>query len=361
MPSIHSNSSSPVRVQEITPTRQRHEDSALEELRVTEATLHRFDVSDGDFNNSLSILSAMQLSHHAVEIANNAMEAIYSSDEDSFSDYSEDQLTEFDIRHMDAYQLAETIEDIAKTPTTERPESHLIDACAQQAIKIVNQMRFTEASRCAWSFGALNYTDSKLFQKLFERIPRNINPRDVENLTRIGRAIDFAEVNGWTNCFDKWNEGFKTKLRNTIQQACQVNPNTCSSLQKGVYRTLIGMKIAPPPEMEKVIGWSCCIDIVCDKLAIEVDGPSHEERLDADRFKERLVTGHGYRMKHIPYTTWDGLSEKSQRENYLTGIIWGGKKKIKATHQPAPKTNASYINKNPWALLNNSPEVFEQL
>lgn len=62
------------------------------------------------------------------------------------------------------------------------------------------------------------------------------------------------------------------------------------------------------------------------KLAIEVDGPSHfyvhSTRYTAySKLKHRILSNLGYRVVHIPYFEWNKLSSVEEKELFVLGKL----------------------------------------
>ena len=102
--------------------------------------------------------------------------------------------------------------------------------------------------------------------------------------------------------------------------------HTVSALQMAVERGLIRIGLQPTPEIATQEGYSIDLAILPEKVAIEVDGPTHYTQAHtptgATLLKRRQLLATGWRVVNIPYFEWYAFERSAvQEDTYLRRLL----------------------------------------
>ncbi len=192
----------------------------------------------------------------------------------------------------------------------------LFRALKEESISQLDDFSSQDLANTAWAFAIFNKKDT--VKKIIDHIIKNYDVSRLPLKTKT-QLIQAASL-------------FKDKYREFIEQVRSLDIETHpSALQKQIFDLLvqIGKGISFTEEEEVTKG--CIVDIAinANKIAIEIDGPSHYTRnssekrhlLGRNRLKENILLANDWNLIRIPYFVWDSKTTESDRKEYLSSLL----------------------------------------
>jgi len=191
----------------------------------------------------------------------------------------------------------------------------LFDAIAKEASGRVCEFNNQDLSNVAWAFAAADcLPESSLFDQRFAR--------RCEELAHEFPIQGLSQLHQWRLWYESErtsSDGLPgTALLARCAAAFREAEAQSSRLQRQVAQTLVSLGASVQEEVVLEEGYS--LDVVVDwhgeRLAIEVDGPSHflgREPTCATALKRRQLEHFGWRLISVPYWKWDELDHPEQK------------------------------------------------
>jgi len=204
----------------------------------------------------------------------------------------------------------------------------LFDAIAEEAAGRMGGFTPQGLANTAWAYAALDAlaVESSLFDQRFARRCDVLAPEfSVENLRQLHQWwLWYASERA---CSDGLPGAALLARCDAAFRATEAKP---SRLQTQVAQTLVSLGASVQEEVVLEEGYS--LDLVVDwrgeRLAVEVDGPSHfvgREPTGATVLKRRQLKHFGWRLVSVPYWEWDEFRDKAkereQRAAYLSTLL----------------------------------------
>ena len=182
----------------------------------------------------------------------------------------------------------------------------------------------------AWAFVVLDHlpSESSLFDQRFaHHCDALAHAFSTENLCQLHQwRLWYASERA---CSDALPEAALLARCDSVFRAAETQP---SRLQRDVAKALASLGASV--QEEKVLEEGFSLDLVVDwrgeRLAVEVDGPSHfvgRVLTGATLLKRRQLRHFGWRLVSVPYWEWDGLAhsdkskEREQRAANLSALL----------------------------------------
>jgi len=206
----------------------------------------------------------------------------------------------------------------------------LFDAIGREAAARVRELKPQELANTAWAFAVLDHlpSESSLFDQRFAH--------HCDALAHELRRDELCQLHQWhlwyaseRACSDALPGAAVLARCDSEFRAAEVRP---SSLQRDVATALASL--GATVQEEKVLEEGYILDLVVDwrgeRLAVEVDGPSHfvgRVPTGATLLKRRQLRHFGWRLVTVPYWEWaelahrDKSKEREQRAAYLSSLL----------------------------------------
>jgi|GEM_PF-5243443 len=230
----------------------------------------------------------------------------------------------------------------------------LFDALKNGSIKKISEFNPQNIANTAWAFAKMNHYSETLFDALRDEFIKNIREFNLHELVNTAWAFAvFNKKDIVKNIIDYIIENYhmsKLRLKTKVQliQAASLFKNeysgligqirgdhaietNSSTLQKEIYPLLVQIgKGISFSEEEEVIA-NCIVDIAinANKIAIEIDGPSHyadnfssnHHLLGKNRLKKNILLANDWSLIRIPYFDWDNKTTEGARKEYLIKLL----------------------------------------
>jgi hypothetical protein len=272
---------------------------------------------------------------------------------DHYSESLFDALKEESIRQISGFtpqNLANTAWAFAKV---DHYSESLFDALEEESIKKVRNFNPQNLANTAWAFASIGHRSKSIFRALKEESISQLDDFSSQDLANtawafaifnkkdtVKKIIDHVIKNYDVSRLPLKTKTqliqaaslFKNEYSKLIEQVGSLDIETHpSALQKQIFDLLvqIGKGISFTEEEEVTKG--CIVDIAinANKIAIEIDGPSHYTRnssekrhlLGRNRLKENILEAQGWKLIRIPYFVWDSKTTESDRKEYLSSLL----------------------------------------
>jgi len=270
------------------------------------------------------------------------------------------------VRDFNPQQLANTLWVFA---TAGHAAPALFDAIAAEASGRVRDFKPQELSNTAWAFATAGHSAPALFDAIAAETAEHIDEFSPQNLVNTAWAFAAADcLPIESSLFDQRfarrcealaHEFKSSELRQLHQwRLWYASERACSDalpeeallarcaaafrdaeaqpsrLQRQVAETLVSLGASVEEEVVLEEGYS--LDVVVDwrgeRLAVEVDGPSHfvgREPTGATALKRRQLKHFGWRLVSVPYWEWNELDDPENKMEgnrlaaYLSALLSG--------------------------------------